>query len=173
MDNTGSENITRAAKKLCSLLEEMAGGLDKLYACLRDQQKALMGWRMADFAETTKRQYALVKDNLDREKQRRELVVSLVGDSRAGDISLRELAENFGGPWPEKFREAAERIRESSSRVAAMKKQNEALIVRCRDLVDGQVKLMLNLATLNRNNYGQSGRKAKQANLHKVLDRQA
>jgi hypothetical protein len=173
MAELNSKNIDAVAGKMLALLSAIAGGLNKLYSCLRDQEKSLMQWKLADFVETTRRQRALVQENLDREKQRIELVTDLVGESRAKEVSLRELAEMFGGKWPDKFKAVSERIRRESSRVAEMKKQNEALIVRSRDLVDGQVKLMLNLASLNRNNYGKSGRKARQANIHKVLDRQA
>ena len=168
-----NKNIDVVAGKMISLLGAMADGLNKLYSCLRDQEKALMHWRLADFVETTKRQRALVQENLEREKRRRELVAALVGESRAAEVSLRELAELFGGKWPEKFKAVSERIRQASSRVATMKNQNEALIIRSREVVDGLVKLMLDLASLNRNNYGKSGRKARQTNLHKVLDQQA
>ena len=170
---SGKENTTASARILLRLLGEMADCLDQLYTCLREQQKALMGWRLGDFVITTKRQRELVEENLGREQQRRELVGHLVGEKRAADVSLRDLAENFGGPWPAKFQEVTERIRSASPRVAAMRDQNEALIVRSRNLVNGQVKLMLDLASLNRNNYGKSGRRAKQANLHKTLDQQA
>lgn len=169
----GNKNIDLVAGKMLALLGAMADGLNKLYACLRDQEKALMHWRLADFVETTKRQRVLVQENLDREKMRRQLVAGVVGETRAASVSLRELAELFGGSWPERFKAVSERIRVASSKVAAMKKQNEMLIGRSREVVDVQVKLMLNLASLNRNNYGKSGRKAKMANLHQVLDRQA
>ena len=173
MTDRGKENLEAVAGKLLALLQAMAGCLDDLYTCFRDQQKALMTWRVADFVATTKRQRTLVQENLDREKQRRELVSSLVGVHRAAEMSLRDVAELFGGKWPEKFREISGRLRESSSRVAIMKKHNEALIANGRNLVDSQVKLLMDLASLNRNTYTKSGRKAKQKSLHQVLDGQA
>ncbi|MBW7996903.1 MAG: hypothetical protein FVQ81_10135 [Candidatus Glassbacteria bacterium] len=160
-------------KKLHNLLGDMAEGMDKLYACLRDQQKALMGWKLADFVETVKRQRRLARENLGREDERRALVRKLAGGQNAANRSLRDLAEMFGGRWPKKFQAVADKIKSSSARVAEMKKQNEALITRSRDLVDGQLRLMINLASLNRNTYEQSGRKTGRGSTHKVLDQKA
>lgn len=167
------KDIDSHARQLLSLLNEMATGLDRLYACLRDQQKALMGWKLADFVATVRSQRRLARENLKREEARRELVRGLVGEQRAEKISLREIAEMAGGQWPEKFRAVAGKVRSASESVAEMKKQNEALINRSRELVDGQLRLMIELASLNRNTYGQSGRKTSRGSMHKVLDQKA
>ena len=57
--------------------------------------------------------------------------------------------------------------------VQTMKKQNEFLITRSRELVSERLNLLLELARINRNIYEKSGKKRKNANLQKVLDHKA
>ena len=160
-------------ERIYSLLGEIRSGLDKLYACLRTQQKALAGWRMDEFIGTVQLQQQLVEANIKLEKQRRELVAELLGEAAADTANLRTVAEHLGGLWPEKFREAASRIKISGDLVAAVKSQNEQLIARNREMIEGQLRLIFELASLNRNTYGKSGNKAGRTDMHKVWDQRA
>ncbi len=159
-----------AAGRMHTLLGEMCDGLDELYSCLRRQQKALVQWRMADFLETIRLQRTLAEANIDREQQRLELAAMLVGEGDGPATNIRALAEHLGGQWPAKFREAAGRIRVAGARVNEMKRQNEMLIERNRTLVNGQLRLIFELASLNRNTYAPSGHKAGRTDMYKVLD---
>jgi hypothetical protein len=158
------------AGKILLLLDDICGGLDDLYSCLRQQQKALTQWRMADFLDTVILQRKLAEENISRERQRLKLAAELVGESVAETANLRTLAEHLGGQWPTKFREASARIKPAAARVDAMKNQNEMLISSNREMVGDQLRLMFELASLNRNTYAKSGRKAGRTDMYKVLD---
>jgi len=147
----------------------MAEGLERLYDCLRAQQRALVSCKLGDFNETLKLENRLARQNLKREQQRRVLISEMLGEG-CETVSLKKLAAGFDSPWPERFEKLAERIRQAGGKVQTMKKQNEFLIIRSRELVSERMKLMLELARLNRNIYEESGKKRKNPNLHKVLD---
>ncbi len=164
------ESNELVAVRMLSLLDGITGGLDELYSCLREQQKALLQWRMADFMETVTLQLRLAGENIERERERLKLAATLVGKSAAESANLRTLAEHLGGQWPLKFSAAAGRIKTAGARVGEMKRQNEMLIESNRELVDSQLRLMFELASLNRNTYAKSGRKAGRTDMYKVLD---
>ncbi|MBN2290278.1 MAG: flagellar export chaperone FlgN [Candidatus Glassbacteria bacterium] len=157
-------------EKLHRILSAMAGDLERLYDCLRAQQRALVKCRLDDFNKTLELENRLAERNLDRERQRRELVAGMFGEN-SDKASLKELTAGMSPPWPGRFKALAERLRQAGNMVQTMKKQNEFLITSARDLVSERLKLMLELARLNRNVYEKSGKKSKRANLHKVLDR--
>lgn len=158
------------AERLYSLLSAMAKGLERLYDGLRFQQKALIRWDYEAFVSSTRQLNALARENLQREETRKALVqeFSTVGEDRP--LSLRELGARLGDPWQQRFAELAARIRTASGKASAMKGQNEMLIGKARSLVDSQLKLLLEFARINRNLYGENGKKSRKANLHKVLD---
>ncbi len=164
------ESNEPVAIRMLSLLDGITGGLDELYSCLREQQKALIQWRLADFMEAVQLQRTLAEENIDKERQRLELATVLVGKSAAPETNIRTLAEHLGGQWPVKFSAAAGRIKTASARAGEMKRQNEMLIESNRELVDSQLRLMFELASLNRNTYAKSGRKAGRTDMYKVLD---
>ena len=144
MKTTGKRTKESSAEKLYALLVEMASGLEKLYGCLRLQQAALLKWAA--------------------------LAVEIAGEDEAEKPSLRQLAESLGGEWPARFEKIAGRIRTASDKVSSMKDQNESIISYSSKLVGDQLKLLLELARLNRNLYEESGKKSAKANMHKVLD---
>jgi signal transduction histidine kinase len=163
----------KQAEKLHALLSAMADGLDELYGCLRDQQACLLRWNLAGFLETVRRQQRLAQENLQREKERRMLVAEMVGEERSESVTLRQISEELEQDWPVRFQALAKRLRSSSGKAADMKKQNESLISHSHRLVNDRIKLLLDLARINRNLYEPSGKKSKKSNLHKVLDRKA
>jgi hypothetical protein len=163
----------RELTELYRLLHAMARALELIYDCLRRQQQALIEWRYEDFAGTIEEEKRLAAENLAREEERQRLVRELMGVESSAAITLRALAKNFGGPWPGRFERVARSLREAGGKAERMKKQNEFLISRSRDFVGGQIKLLLELARLNRNIYAKSGRKSRQASLYKVFDQKA
>ncbi len=170
MTDKKPENKELVASEILSLLADIRGGLNELYDCLRAQQKALTQWRMADFMDTVQLQRRLSEENVERERQRLKLAAALVGETAAETANLRTLAEHLGGQWPIKFREAAAEIKTAAARMDAMKNQNEMLISRNRELVNSQLRMMFELASLNRNTYAKSGQKAGRTDMYKVLD---
>lgn len=168
-----AQNETQRAEKLHELLLAIAGGLEKLYGCLRDQQSSLLRWNLPGFTAAMDCQQELVRENMRRELQRKALVCEIVGEERSATATLSQIAQELGGDWPECFQDLARRIRTASGKVAEMKKQNESLIGHGQRLVNDQIKLLLDLARLNRNLYEHSGRKSSRSNLHKVLDQKA
>ena len=168
---TASKQKTKAsAEKLYTLLAGIAEGLEKLYECLRLQQASLMKWDFPSFSATISQQKRLARKNLEREKERIALVSEITGKQAAEKLSLRQLAESLGGEWPERFEKLASRIKTASGKVSSMKDQNESIINNSRKLVNDQLKLLLELARLNRNLYEGSGKKSEKANMYKVLD---
>jgi predicted RNase H-like nuclease (RuvC/YqgF family) len=159
-------------EKLYRLLASMAKALERLYDCLRDQQRALVSCKLNDFNKTLILENRLAAANLERERQRQELIAEMLG-AQDKTISLKELAAGFDHPWPERFEAVAARIRKAGNMVQTMKKQNEFLITRSRELVSERLNLLLELARINRNIYEKSGKKRKNANLQKVLDHKA
>lgn len=155
-------------EKLYELLLGLAQGLERLYQCLRSQQAALISWNFEDFISTVQEQKRLARENLSREEERKALLSQMTGLRQ--EISLRELTGLLEDPWQKRFSELAERLKAESGKVIQMKKQNEFLINKSRELVNEQLKLLLDLARLNRNLYEKSGKKSKKTNLHKVLD---
>ena len=170
MKTTGKRTKESSAEKLYALLVEMASGLEKLYGCLRLQQAALLKWDFPSFRATIRQQECLARENLEREKKRAALAVEIAGEDEAEKPSLRQLAESLGGEWPARFEKIAGRIRTASDTVSSMKDQNESIISYSSKLVGDQLKLLLELARLNRNLYEESGKKSAKANMHKVLD---
>ena len=75
--------------------------------------------------------------------------------------SMKELAAGFDHPWPKRFERLAERLRKAGNMVQTMKKQNEFLITRARELVSERINLLLELARINRGIYEESGKKRK------------
>ena len=150
----------------------MAKGLEQLYDCLRAQQRALMSCKLDDFNETLLLENHLAGKNLERENRRRELIAALLG-KQPETVSMKELAAGFDHPWPKRFERLAERLRKAGNMVQTMKKQNEFLITRARELVSERINLLLELARINRGIYEESGKKRKKTNMHKVLDHKA
>ncbi|OGG06637.1 MAG: hypothetical protein A3F83_06260 [Candidatus Glassbacteria bacterium RIFCSPLOWO2_12_FULL_58_11] len=158
------------AERLYTLLSAMAKALEQLYDCLRSQQKALITWNYEAFVSSTREQNSLARENLRREQIRLALVQQFPKGENGRNLSLRELGALLGEPWQRRFEELASRIRTASGKVSDLKAQNEMLIGKARSLVDGQLKLLLEFARINRNLYEENGKKSKKANLHKVLD---
>ncbi|MEA1996905.1 MAG: flagellar export chaperone FlgN [Gemmatimonadota bacterium] len=173
MKKSEPDTLQSDAVELYDLLTGMAQGLEQLYQCLRRQQAAVIKWNLEDFLSTVEDEKRLARENLDREEARKALVERIMAGSfqENSPVSLRELASHLEPQWQERFRELAARIKSASGSVAEMKKQNEFLITRARETVNDQLKLLLELARLNRNTYEESGKKSRKANLHKVLDR--
>ena len=160
----------QAAQELHSLLAEIARGLETLYESLRSQQKAIVQWDLATLTENIGVQKKLVRAHRAAEERRRALSKEIAG---AGRTSLSEVGDRLGGPWPGRFRRLAVRIRESAGKVETMKKQNEFLLEKARGMVNGQLRLFMELARVNRNTYEGSGRKSRQSGLYKVFDQTA
>ena len=173
MTATVTDKMLKQAEKLHALLTAMADGLDELYGCLRDQQACLLRWNLAGFLETVQRQQRLARENLQREQQRRTLVQEMMGEERGESVRLRQIAEELGQDWPVRFQALAQRLKSSSGKAADMRKLNESLISHSHRLVNDRIKLLLDLARINRNLYEPSGKKSKKSNMHKVLDRKA
>ncbi len=162
------------AERLRLLLEAMADGLEELYASLLRQQRALTAWRLGEFLETVEEQKRLAAANFSREEERLRLVREL--SHRAGSeqlLTLSEFAPLAGPEWEQRFRPLAVRIRQAGGKIEMLRRQNQLLISRSREIVNEQLKLLLELARLNRNTYEHSGRKARGPGLHQVLDRKA
>jgi len=157
-------------EKLYDLLLGIAQDLEKIYECLLSQQIALMNWDHDNFLATVREQNRLARENLRRESQRKELVKKISAESEGGSVNLRELAIGLGGKWPERFSKIAERIKTASGKAVMIRRQNEFLISKSREMINEQLKLVLDLARLNRNTYESSGKKTRKANLPKVLD---
>ena len=159
-------------ERLYRLLSSMAKGLEQLYDCLRAQQRALVNCKLDDFNETLLLENRLAGKNLERENRRRELITELLGEQQEM-VSLKELATGFENSWPKRFEALAERLRKAGNMVQTMKKQNEFLITRAREMVSERINLLLELARINRGIYEESGKKRKKTNMHKVLDHKA
>jgi transketolase len=157
-------------EKLYDLLLGIAQDLEKIYECLLSQQIALMNWDHDNFLATVREQNRLARENLRRESQRKELVKKISAESEGDSVNLRELAIGLGGKWPERFSKIAERIKTASGKAVMIRRQNEFLISKSREMINEQLKLVLDLARLNRNTYESSGKKTRKANLPKVLD---
>ena len=147
----------------------MARDLERLYKCLRFQQNALVKCRLDDLNKTLRIENRLVNRNLKRDRQCKKLIAEMAGES-SNTVLLKELTQDFPHPWPDRFKTVAERLRRVGDMVQIMRKQNEFLIFNARELVNERLHLLLELARLNRNTYGKSGKKMKSTNLKKILD---
>lgn len=152
---------------LHGLLIETAVDMEQLYASLRSQQKAIVEWDFTALTRNIGEQRKLGQRNKERDKRRRELIKQLAGSP---DVTIHDLAESLGRPWSSRLDDAALRIRGTVDNVGAMKKQNEFLLEKARSMVNGQLRLFMELARINRNMYEESGKKSRQSNLHKVFD---
>ena len=177
MKNLPITNSSETAGQLYSLLEKIVDGLDKLYLCLRSQQNALMSWDLSAFNLSIREQGKLARKNLAWEHERQELVAEVVGpENQTADqtpVKLPQLAEMFGGKWSARFAKISGKIRAAAGKADNMKKQNEMLINKSKTLVGDQLKLLVDLARLNRNLYGQKGQKSPKKNLRQVMDQRA
>ncbi|MEA2062083.1 MAG: flagellar export chaperone FlgN [Gemmatimonadota bacterium] len=165
----GKKTMIQLPGKLHRLLSAMADGLERLYDCLRTQQSALMNMKLDEFNQATQLQSSLAEKNLEQDRQRKELIGRTMG-TEYETVPLKKLAAGLDPPWPDRFEAVAERIRLAGNKVETMKKQNEFLIGRSKQMVETHIKLLIEFANINRNIYGQSGRKKKKPNVHKVLD---
>lgn len=161
---------TGLMEELYGLLTETARDMERLYDSLRAQQRAIVEWDYAVLSGSVGEQNRLNRRHRAREKRRRELIDQL---SDKPGISIRELAVSLGEPWGSRLNRAALNIRETVGKVGAMKKQNEFLLEKARDMVNSQLRLFMELARINRNIYEENGKKSRRSNLHKVFDQQA
>ena len=115
-------------EKLFRLLSAMARDLERLYNCLRIQQHALVKCRLDDLNKTLRIEYRLINRNLKRDSKCKALIAEIAGES--GDtVSLKELAQDFSPPWPERFIKISERLRRVGDLVQRTRNQNEFLII--------------------------------------------
>jgi FlgN protein len=163
------QNDKKDKETLFSLLSAMVRDMERLYNCLRIQQHALVKCRLDDLNKTLRIEYRLINRNLKRDSQCKELIAEMAG-SFSDTVSLKELAQSFLDPWPQRFKTVAERLRRVGDMIQIVRKQNEFLITNARELVNERLHLLIELARLNRNTYEQSGKKRKNPNLQKILD---
>ena len=165
-----AENKKDGPEKLYHLLSLMATDLERLYNCLLAQQHALVKCRLDDLNKTLKMEHRLVERNIQRDGQYQQLIAEMLG-GKAGIIPLKELAETLEPPWPERFAEIAQRLRGTGRMIGTMRKHNEFLITRARELVNERLKFLLELAQKHRSTYEENGRKKKKSKLTGVFDR--
>ncbi len=155
--------------ELMETLENLAGQLDELYLSMQRQQRSVVNRDLQGLHASIREQNRLARSVRSFEERRVEISRRMSGLDDPPSVS--RMAESFGEPRRTKLKDAARRIRESAGRAEALKRQNAFLLEKARTLVNGQLKLFMEMARVNRNVYEESGRKSRQANLHKVFDR--